>query len=216
LQDKLKNIIIIDADFFLLSLRSKKIPDGATSVVIGVILTLAITVALAALVLLMVPQMPHLGQEPDVPAIFTITKIRHTDQYERMTFESRVILKNTAKTGYPNWNLYVITYVNGKKIPAEILTLNADEQIHDTHHHGVQVLEGEGAEGSRAKGNAVWTSGERLAIDYNDRTIHPEDSVTIEIYDATTKKIISRDTYPHAEESNQEKMMDLYLSRQGA
>jgi hypothetical protein len=184
-------------------------------VVIGVILTLAITVALAALVLLMVPQMPHLWQEPDVPAIFEITRIRHTDKYERMTFESRVTLKNTAKTGYQNWNLYVITYVNGKKIPAEIPTLNADEQIHDTHHHGVQVLEGEGTEGSRAKGNAVWTAGERLAIDYNDGTIRPGDRVSIEIYDATTKKIISRDTYPHTEESNQEKMMELYLSRQG-
>ena len=184
--------------------------------VIGVFLTLAITIALAALVLLMVPQIPHLWQEPDVPAIFKITKIRHTDKYERMTFESRVTLQNTAKTGYQNWNLYAITYVNGKKIPAEIPTLNANEQAADTNHHGVQVLEGEGASGSRAKGNAVWTAGERLVIDYNDRTIHPGDSVTIEIYDATTKKIISRDTYPHAEESNQEKMMALYLSRQGA
>ncbi|MCK9630332.1 MAG: hypothetical protein M0R30_01715 [Methanoregula sp.] len=199
-----------------MSPRSKKIPDGATSVVISVILALAITIALAALVLLMALQMPNLSLDPEVPVIFKITKIRHIDSYGRMTYESRVILQNTAKTGYQNWNLYAITYVNGKKIPAEIPTLNANEQAADTHHHGVQVLEGEGASGSRKNGNAVWTSGERLAIDYSDQTIHPEDSVTIEIYDATTKKIISRDTYPHTEESNQEKMMDLYLSRQGA
>jgi hypothetical protein len=36
------------------------------------------------------------------------------------------------------------------------------------------------------------------------------------VYDRDTNQILSTDTWPHTEETNQERMMKLFLSHQGA
>jgi len=189
--------------------------DVAFSSAQAVLILVAITFILAALVLLMTIPLPHLFSNPTVPAIFVITDIRHTDKFGQMNEEGWVVLKNSGPGNYQNWNLFALTYVNGNKIPAEIPTLNAYQLAHTVNHHGVHLLDGLGSSGTREKHNAVWVSGASLAIDFNNHCIKPGDEVTIEIYNVTSGEIISRDTYPHTEESNQEKMMNLYLSRQG-
>jgi hypothetical protein len=154
-----------------------------------------ITLVLAVLVLLVAIPMPYTLSDASVPSIFKILKIRHDDGSGHLNFESYMVLKNTGNTNYDNWNLFVLTYVGGEQIPAEIPTLNANEQAADHVHHLVQTLGGLGASGSRKKGNAIWPPGALLSIDYKDGTFHPGDMVTIEVYNKTTRQIISRDMY---------------------
>jgi len=190
--------------------------EQGSSVTQATILLVAVTFALGAMVLLIsVPFPGNLLDEP-VPAIFVITEIRHVNEYKQMVEEGWVVLKNTGTADYNNLNLYAITYVNGKKIPAEIPCLNANQIKQISNHHGIQFLEGLGASGTAKKHNAIWISGASLAINYNNHSIRPGDTVTIEIYNTTSNRILSRDTYPHKEDSPEERMMKEYLSRQGA
>jgi len=168
--------------------------DTGSSSPLGTILMVMITIVLAALVLLVAIPTPYL-YDMSVPSIFKITKIRHDDGHGRVNFDSYMVVKNTGSSSYYNWNLFVLTYVNGAQIPAEIPTLNANAQAADHIHHGVQNLGGFGSEGTRKKGDALWVSGASLSIDYKDGTFHPGDMVTIEVYDNTTKQILSRDMY---------------------
>ena len=170
-------------------------PDNTgSSGPLGTILMVMITIALAALVLLVAIPSPYL-YDLSIPSIFKITKIRHDDGYGRVNFDSYMVVKNTGSSSYYNWNLVVLTYVNGAQIPAEIPTLNAYAQSQDHIHHGVQNLGGSGSDGTRKKGNALWVPGASLWIDYQNGTFHPGDMVTIEVYDNTTKQILSRDMY---------------------
>lgn len=190
--------------------------EQASSVNQATILLVAITFALGAMVLLIATPFPHNLTEEQVPAIFVITDIFHHNKDGQMVEDGRVVLKNTDPANYNNLDLYVITYVNGKKIPAEIPCLNANRINQITEHHGIQNLEGYGASGSKANHNAIWVSGSILTINYNDHSIRPGDTVTIEIYNTTSNTILSRDTYPHKKESQEERMMREYLSHQGA
>lgn len=185
----------------------------ATSPAHGVLLLVAITFTLAALVLLMLPSMDTFTREEDVPAIFKITEIRHINDEGKMVEDGWVVLKNTGSADYKNWNLFVLSYVNGKKIPAEIPTLNAYQVAHTVNHHGIEYLYGHGSSGTKEKQNALWVSGASLAINYNNHSIRPGDVVTIEVYDSISGKIISRDTFPHTEESKEKGMMREYLSQ---
>lgn len=190
--------------------------DHGSSVTLATILLVAITFALAAMVLLISVPFPRIVPEEQVPAIFVIMDILHHNKNGQMVEDGRVVLKNTGPDDYNNLNLYVITYVNGKKIPAEIPCLNANEIKKTSFHHGIQYLEGYGTYGTKENHNTIWVSGSTLAINYNDHSIRPGDSVTIEIYDTGSNTIISRDTYPHTEQSQEEKMMREFISLQGA
>jgi flagellin-like protein len=169
--------------------------ESASSPIIGTILIVAITIILAILVLLMfhMPQMPW--ENVTVPVIFKITNILNNNEFGQKNYDSHMIVKNIGSTYYMNWNLYVLTYVDGVQIPAEILTLNAYDQIRDPRHHGIQKLSDQGSKGNREKGQGRWSPGASLSIYYKHGTFHPGDMVMIEVYDNTTKKILSRDQY---------------------
>lgn len=190
--------------------------EQGSSVTQATILLVAITFALAAMILLISVPFPHSVPEENVPAIFVIMDIFHHNKNGQMVEDGRVVLKNTGPDDYNNLNLYVITYVNGKKIPAEIPCLNLNEIKQTSFHHGIQYLEGYGASGTKENHNTIWVSGSTLSINYNDHSIRPGDTVTIEIYDTASNAILSRDTYPHKEKSQEEKMMKEFLSLQGA
>lgn len=169
--------------------------EPANSHAIGIILLIAITMILALLVLLMF-QMPQIDWDiSQAPAIFKIISIEHTDENGQLNFDSSLTLQNTGQKSYMNWNLYVFTYVDGKRIDAEVPTLNAPDQINDPRHHKVQRLFGQGAKGNHAKGEGRWAPGASLSIFYRHGTFHPGNVVMIEVYDNSTKKIISRHTY---------------------
>ena len=155
--------------------------DDATSLVIGIVLNLAILFILALLVLLFF-QMPNLlWQDTAVPEIFKITNIIHDTN-----FDSCMIVKNSGTIGYKNKNIFAKTYRNGVELDCMIPTLNGNKFI-SSHHFGIQYIAGMSGQ--------TWYSNAVIRIDYKDRTFHPGDLVTFEVFDNTTKQIISRSTY---------------------
>jgi len=148
---------------------------------------LAVTMILAALVLLMMIQLPSSYSDPEVPAIFKILTIKQTNDYGRNTLNSYMTIENTGTTGYLNLNLYAMTYRNGKLLSSSIATLNGHAFI-STHHYGVQTFGGQGSK------KRVWDPNERAYIDFKDGTFHTGDVVTFEVYDTVTGQIISRHT----------------------
>jgi hypothetical protein len=151
----------------------------------GVVLMLVITLILAALVLLMMVQLPSMYDQ-SVPAIFKITKIRHVNEQGNWNLDSYMVVMNTGTSGYKNKNLYAKTYRNGVELNCRIPTLNGEAFIDGSRHYDVQYLRSRGL---------IWYPASSIGIDYKDGTFHPGDSVTFEVYDNSTKQIISRDTY---------------------
>jgi len=183
--------------------------EPATSSAQGILILLAITFVLAALVLHVALQWPHLAGEPEVPAIFVITKTQHTNKYGILTYESDMVVVNTGSITYDNRKLYAKLYRNGELLPCIIPAINFNEFI-NRGHLGIKKIGGLGTN------DYVWIPGALVSIDYSQRTFGPGDTIQFEVYERDSNKLISRDTYPHREETNQEKMMQIYLNRQGA
>ena len=184
--------------------------DDASESPLAAVLAVAITIILALLVLLMVLQLPNLWYDPTVPDIFQITKIRHTNKDGLLNYDSYMVVKNSGKTAFDNRNLYAKTYRNGDHLACDIPTMNGHNFI-QVHPFGIKTLGGVGSD------DFQWYPDALIAIDYSDGTFHPGDIVQFEIYDRKTDQLISRDTYPHSEkDENQEKMIQLYFSHQGA
>ena len=146
---------------------------------------LIVTLILAVLVLLMMVQLPYMYDQ-SVPAIFKITKVRHVNEHGYYNRDSYVVIMNTGSIGYKNKNLYAKTYRNGVELNCRIPTLYGYDFIHGSHHYDVQNL---GSSGE------TWYPSSTIYIDYEDRTFSPGDYVTFEVYDNSTKQIISRHTY---------------------
>lgn len=143
---------------------------------------------LAVLVLLLF-QMPHFGLlDSEVPAIFEINKIRHTNEKGILNYDSYMVVINSGSIGYENQNLYAKTYKNGIPLNCIISTMNGNKFI-SSQHFGVQNLAGFGAKG------ATWYPNAMIWIDYTDKTFHPGDEITFEVFNKTTNKIISRHMY---------------------
>ena len=172
-------------DPFSLSVHEHR--DHGSSHPIGIILMIAVTFLLALLVLLLLPAMPYM-YDSSVPAIFKITNIRHTSESGVLNYDSYMVVKNTGTKGYSNLNLYAMTYRNGELLSSSLATLNGYTFI-PTHHYGIQTLGGPGSCGR------TWDPNEMISIDFRDRTFHPGDIVTFEVYDAVTQQVISRHTY---------------------
>ncbi|MEN6443355.1 MAG: hypothetical protein ABFC71_06365 [Methanoregula sp.] len=167
--------------------------SDAHSSPLGVILAVAITIMLAALVMLLMVQLPHMYDD-SVPAIFRITTIRHVDDHGTLNYDSYLVLVNAGTSGYRNKNLYVKTYVNGNPVNARIVTLNADAFCSSVHT-GVETIGGSGSRGSESSSLSKWEPDQHIAIDYSHDTFHPGDMVKIEVFDTPTQQIISRHTY---------------------
>jgi len=154
--------------------------DAASPVIAGV-LTIAITLILAMLVLLFFHMPDFEPHDTEVPAIFKITTILHGTN-----FDSSMVVKNTGSIGYQNQNLYAKTYKNGLPLDCIIPTMNGHDFI-SSHHFGIQYIAG--------MTKQTWNVDQSIRIDYKDRTFHPGDKITFEVYDSTTEQILSRHTY---------------------
>lgn len=153
----------------------------------GVLLMVAITVILAALVLLMVlsffPGGSWVEQEPPI----IITGISHVSAGTgTLTYASRITLKNNSSTTYENDDLKAVIYVNGYKT-CIIQTLNGHLLI-PSHHYGVKTLGGEGCR------TPFWNPGEEMTADLTDGTFYPGAEVTLEIVDKRNEQVISKHT----------------------
>jgi len=184
-------------------------PDRAGLPVVGAILMIGIVILLGMLVLLMCLgfQMPH--GDPSVPAIFVITHIRHVNPDGILDYDSYVVIQNTGKIPYDNRNLYAKAYRNGVHIPCDIPTMNGHDFL-PTHHFGIQTLGGFGSH------NFLWYPESTIFIDYSKGTFHPGDTVQFEVYDRTTGRIISRDTYPEPEKYTTRWFYNYFLNPQAA
>lgn len=154
---------------------------------------IGVTVILAAVVLLQLTQLPAPYYKSEVPTIFEITNIRHTNQYGVLNYESYMVIKNIGNTAYDNRKLYAKTYRNGELLPCFIPTLNGNDFI-PTLHFGIQTMGGFGTH------DFSWYPQAAISVDYSQGTFHPGDIVQFEVYDRDTNQIISRDTWPHTED----------------
>lgn len=191
-------------------------PDRASSHIIGTILGLGILFILAVIVLLMCLgyQLPH--GEDEIQDIFKILNINHYDNINgKLDYNSYVTLINNGKDSYRNRYLSVKLFVNGKPVNCNLMTLNADAYCH-SFHYGVDTIGGLGTEGGMTNSLSKWYPGQELYIDFSDGTFRPGDTIQIEIYDKTTGKIISRDTYPPPKKFTSTWFYNYFLNHQGA
>lgn len=182
--------------------------EGASNLV-GNILMVVIGIILAALLLSLLLQFPTL-MDQSIPTIFQISKIRHVNDAGRLTYDSRVMLINKDTTGYKNRNLMAKIYRNGIPLPFTIATFNGHDYIAYAHTAGVDTMGGPGCSGD------TWDPGELTYIDFNDNTFHPDDVVQIDVYDNSTRQIISRDIFPHTNNHDMNWFVRVVINHQAA
>ena len=155
------------------------------------ILLVAITIILFAILLPILLGFLHLPEFKIrmIPGIFVITNVLHIDDESgAFDYDSRVIVLNTGPATYNNKDLKARIYRNEVPLNCVIETLNGVDFI-STAHFGVDKLKGPGCQG------LTWLPGELTSINLNDGTLHPGDTVRIDIIDKTTNEIISRHSY---------------------
>jgi len=160
--------------------------EEAASAALGLMMLLAITLILALLLFLFFFMLNINMEELNVPDIFKIKSIRHTNEQGVMNCDSYMVVMNTGNCGYNNKGMYAKTFKNGVLLQCAIPTLNGYDFIHGSHHYDVQHL---GSDGE------TWYAGATIYIDYEDKTFRPGDWVTFEVYDRKTDQLISRDLF---------------------
>ena len=90
----------------------------------------------------------------------------------KLNYDSYMVVVNSGAEGYENQNLYAKTYKNDIPLDCVISTMNGHDFI-SSQHFGMQNLAGFGARG------ATWYSNAMIWIDYEDKTFHPGDEVTL-------------------------------------
>jgi hypothetical protein len=190
-------------------------PDRAGLPVIGIVLMTGIVIILVMLVLLMCLgfQMPH--GDPSVPVVFKIASITYFPESDGPQVRGFVTVTNTRSENYRNRYLSVITYVNGRKADCNIPTLNND-LFCSLNHYGVWHLYGVGTWGNRDYPTSVWPGHSDIAIEYKKGIMRPGDSVTLEVIDTRTSRILSRDTYPEPEKYTTRWFYNYFLNPQAA
>ncbi|UUX92940.1 hypothetical protein [Methanoplanus endosymbiosus] len=148
------------------------------------ILLVLITIILAALVLLMIPELDFYQPEDEPPVIFEIMVIYS----EEPDYDSRIILRNTGINMYENRLLSAEIHLSRGDKVCQVETFNGHDFI-PTHHFGVQTMGGSGC------CDNYWCTREKIALDLSDKSIRTGDVVEIEFYSGESTDVISRDTY---------------------
>lgn len=154
---------------------------------IATILLIAITILLAALVLLLF-HLPSFDNFEYVPSFIEINHVYHLNDRGIMTYDSRLILLHNGTIRLENDSLNASFFRNGDRVPCVISTLNGHNFI-STHHFGIQTMGGMGCSGM------FWEPHARIAIDFTDGTFRPGDAIRVEIYSKTANRLISRYSY---------------------
>ncbi|WP_256712761.1 type IV pilin, partial [Methanoculleus chikugoensis] len=137
--------------------------ESALSNTHGVFLMVAVTVILAAIVLLWLLSFFPAGSGVEPEPSIIITEISHVNTGAgALTYASRVTLKNNGSTTYENDCLRAVFYVNGYKA-CIVQTLNGHLLI-PSHHYGVKTLGGKGCR------DRFWNPGEEMTADLTDGT----------------------------------------------
>jgi hypothetical protein len=190
-------------------------PDRASSPVTCTVLIVGITIILAVLVLLICSGFRLPAPEPSVPCIFRIATITYIPDSSGHGVRGFVTVTNTGTENYRNRYLSVITYVNGKNANCNIPTLN-NQLFCKLSHYGVWHLYGAGTWGNEDFPTSVWPAQSDISIEYKKGIMRPGDSVTLEVIDTATNRIISRDTFPHTTTRDTRWFYNYFLSPQAA
>jgi flagellin-like protein len=159
--------------------------DEAVSNPVGVILMVALTVLLVALLLFFL--FPNLFDT--VPSPIQITAVKHyDDQTGRLNYDSRMILIYKGDKRLDNAKLRAVVYRNEQPVPAVISTLNGNRFI-STVHTGVQWIGGEACK------DGGWCPNQMMSIDLADHTLFPGDMVRLDVFQMPGDWIISRSRY---------------------
>jgi len=169
--------------------------------------------AVLVLILCLGFQMPH--GDPEVPVIFKIINVVHTNDAGKMTKASRVVLTNSGDQDYPNSYLYVKLFVNDIPADLELPSLNGYGAI-TLPHHGYKNVGGPGTKEKLYSSIAKWYSGQYIYINFKDGMFGPGDTIRIEVYDGLTGKIISRDTWPPQKKYTPKWFYNYFLNHQAA
>jgi hypothetical protein len=156
--------------------------DEGSSHSIAVILMVAITVLLAALVYLMF-QIPSMEMYKP-PSFLEIKTVYSTNEAGILNYDSRVLLYHHGTERLENDKLTASFYRNDQKLACRISTMNGHNFI-PTVHIGVQTMGGSGCAGT------WWEPGEQIMIDFNDGTFHPGDKIRFEVNQKPSGVLIS-------------------------
>jgi hypothetical protein len=178
-------------------LNNAGLDEDAESQPIAVVLIVAITIIISAILLCHIFYIPSWYEEP-VPSIYQITSVRHTDSHGHLNYESYLVLTNNGNIENQNWNLYVRTYVNGIETHCNIPSLNANQFINSVHTD-VQTIGSLGSDGTPGSSLSRWYRTQTIAINYENGIFHPGDTITIDVYEKSSGKIVSRDTWPRTD-----------------
>jgi hypothetical protein len=149
--------------------------DPSLSQLQGLLLMVAITVILAALLLayLMGLFWFESGCECNPPSPIKITMIDNA-RTSAGRYKSVVTIQNTAPYPFPNDDLRLDLLINGEKF-REVSTLNGHNFI-SSHHYGVQTIGGLGTQNQNMIPRSL------ITINFADNTIYPNELVTVRIY----------------------------------
>lgn len=163
-------------------------PDQGDSHTLAILFLVIITILLAALIALFFA-MPSFDTAALVtPAFLQILQVFHTDENGLLNYDSRVILVHNGTDTLENDNIRAEFYRNGTKISAIIETMNGNRFI-STRHFGIQTLGGSGSRGP------TWEPGEKISIDFSDRTFHPGDRIRVDFLQRSSGELISSHTF---------------------
>ena len=143
-----------------------------------------VTILLAAAVLLAMgyPIILLKADNTTPPVVLKITSVISTEP----DFKSILVLTNIGSEPFENDNYRAEIFRNGEPLDCSVETLNGYNFI-PTSHTGVQTLGGSGCSGY------YWYPGERTKCDCSDGSIHPGDTIRVDIFDKSTETIFSRD-----------------------
>jgi len=160
--------------------------DSGNSNTIATFLLVTITIILAMLVLLMCLNFQlDFTEVIETPSFIEIRSVIHTNEPGALNYDSRVVLFHNGTKSYPNKDLTAVFYRNGNRLSCTIETLNGHDFI-PTHHFGIQTIGGLGCQQDK------WNPHEKIVIDFTDRTFHPGDTITVEIYQKPKNFLVSR------------------------
>jgi len=167
--------------------RSSKKGDDGVSPVIAELLLLALALILCALLaacLMNYSCTPLVPSPSEPPEILAIVSVDHYND-KKLTFASKVKLRNIGTKPLVNQNYSAEVYINDVKQYVIINTLQAHDFI-DTHHFGISTISGSGPTGYE------WEPGNSGDFDLLDSMVQPGCTLRIDIIRKEDGKVISR------------------------
>ena len=162
--------------------------DNGVSPVLGVILMVAVTVILAAIILALLFN-PIKLCDPFPPATIQVVTVHdYNEAGTVLNYDSRVLFRNMGTVRLKNRPLTAAFYADGVHVDCVLRTFHGEDVV-PSHHFGIERIQGEGCRGE------TWEPGTSVLIDFKDRTFMPGETVRVDIIDTTEGCVISTHSF---------------------